>query len=100
MNSLTVIQASQGLAKYLSEKHPEIAKNGVVIGWDGRHNSVDFARLASNAFIAEKIPVYWYAKHAATPLVAYGVTFFKAAAGVMITASHVSSVSARKFHST
>lgn len=88
MNSLTVIQASQGLAKYLSEKHPEIAKNGVVIGWDGRHNSVDFARLASNAFIAEKIPVYWYAKHAATPLVAYGVTFFKAAAGVMITASH------------
>ncbi|KAL2003265.1 hypothetical protein VTN02DRAFT_4475 [Thermoascus thermophilus] len=88
MNELTVIQTSQGLAKYLKEKHSGIAQNGVVIGWDARHNSVRFSILAANAFIAEDIPVYWYAKHAATPLVAYGVSHWKAAAGVMITASH------------
>ncbi|OJJ48690.1 hypothetical protein ASPZODRAFT_1657291 [Penicilliopsis zonata CBS 506.65] len=88
MNSLTVIQASQGLAKYLRNKHPEIASRGVVIGHDARHRSDRFAGLAANAFIAEKIPVWYYKSASPTPLVAFGVTHLRAAAGIMVTASH------------
>lgn len=89
MNSLTVIQASQGLAKYIHTKRPEIASQGVVIGHDARHNSDRFAMLAANAFIALKIPVWFYEQEAPTPLVPFGVNHFKAAAGIMVTASHV-----------
>jgi phosphoglucomutase len=90
MNALTVIQTSQGLATYLITKYPEIVESGVVIGHDARHNSSRFAALASNAFTAKGIRVWWYANLSPTPLVAFGVNLFRAGAGIMITASHVS----------
>ena len=89
MNSLTVIQASQGLAKYIRDKHPDVASDGVVIGHDARYNSAKFAGLAANAFIAQKIPVWYYGQPSITPTVPFGVTRLHAAAGIMITASHV-----------
>ncbi|KAJ5111222.1 hypothetical protein N7532_001757, partial [Penicillium argentinense] len=88
MNSLTVIQASQGLAIYIKTKKPEIAKQGVVIGHDARHNSNQFARLAANAFIALSIPVWFFDQYSPTPMVPFGVNHYKAAAGIMVTASH------------
>ncbi|KAJ6114713.1 hypothetical protein N7486_000491 [Penicillium sp. IBT 16267x] len=88
MNSLTVIQASQGLAKYIRTQRPEIAAKGVVIGYDARHNSRRFAELAANAFIALQIPVYFFSQSSPTPMVPFGINYFKAAAGIMVTASH------------
>ncbi|KAE8356580.1 phosphoglucomutase [Aspergillus coremiiformis] len=88
MNSLTVIQASQGLAKYLKDKHADSASGGVVIGHDARHNSANFAALAANAFISQQIPVWFYSEPSVTPSVPFGVTHLRAAAGIMITASH------------
>lgn len=38
MNDLVIIQTSQGLAKYVESACPK-ASDGVVIGFDGRHNS-------------------------------------------------------------
>jgi phosphoglucomutase len=90
MNCLTVIQTSQGLARYLRSEFPERSEYGVVIGADARRNSDKYARLVANAFLAERIKVYWYAKPCQTPLVAYGTKITGAVAGVMITASHVS----------
>ncbi|KAH8423354.1 phosphoribomutase PRM15 [Aspergillus melleus] len=89
MNSLTVIQASQGLARYLKDKHSDIASGGVVIGHDARYNSAKFAALAANAFIALEIPVWFYPQPSVTPSVPFGVTHLHAAAGIMVTASHV-----------
>ena len=89
MNSLTVIQASQGLAKFLTNKHPERAKAGVIIGHDSRRNSAKFAALAANAFIAEKIPVWHFDQPSITPLVPFAVAQFGTVSGVMVTASHV-----------
>lgn len=96
MNSLTVIQASQGLAKYLKDKHPDSASGGVVIGHDARHNSAKFAALAANAFISQQIPVWFYSEPSVTPSVPFGVTHLKAAAGIMITASHVCFLDSKK----
>ena len=88
MNSLTVIQASQGLAEYLLAVDPANAGRGVVIGYDTRHNSLKFARLTAAAFAGKRFAVYLYEDYVHTPLVPFGVNFFKAAAGIMITASH------------
>ncbi|GKZ87066.1 hypothetical protein CBS63078_1925 [Aspergillus niger] len=88
MNCLTVIQASQGLAMYLKKHHGDIASYGVVIGHDARYNSAKFAALAANAFIAQRIPVWFYSEPSVTPTVPFGVTQLHAAAGIMVTASH------------
>src|SRR3954451_109723 len=47
INCLTVIQASQGVASYLVSSRDA---RSVVIGYDIRHQSSKFARLAANAF--------------------------------------------------
>lgn len=86
LNSLTIIQTSQGLAEYLLKE--ENASAGVVIGYDARHNSKRFAELTAAAFTAKGIPVYWFEDLVHTPMVPFGVKNLHAAAGIMITASH------------
>lgn len=86
LNSLTIIQTSQGLAEHLLKEGKSSA--GIVIGYDARHNSKKFAELASAAFIANGIPVWWYEDLVATPLVPFAVKELSAAAGIMVTASH------------
>jgi phosphoglucomutase len=88
MNSLTVIQASQGLAEYLLKTEDNVKRRGVVIGRDARHNSEKFAQLTAAAFVAKGIKVWWYEDPSHTPLVPFGVRELDAVAGVMITASH------------
>ncbi len=92
INSLTIIQASQGLASYLLKEIPHAANKGVVIGYDARHNSEKFAKLAAAAFVAKQIKVWFYEECVHTPLVPFAVNELQAAAGVMITASHVSNL--------
>ncbi|PCG96119.1 Alpha-D-phosphohexomutase superfamily [Penicillium occitanis (nom. inval.)] len=89
MNSLTVIQASQGLAKFLKATNEKRAiQNGIVIGADARHNSHRFAVLVANAMLALGFKVQWLGSVIHTPLVAWATGHTGAAAGVMITASH------------
>ena len=58
MNDVTVIQASQGLSKYVLDTHG--AGVSVVIGYDGRHNSERFARLAASAFLSQGFTVHLF----------------------------------------
>ena len=89
LNSLTIIQTSQGLAQYLLDAGgTSAASAGVVIGYDGRHNSKKFAELAAAAFIAKEFQVLWYEDLVHTPMVPFAVRELHAAAGVMVTASH------------
>ena len=88
MNSLTVIQTSQGLAEYLLAVVENARSRGVVIGRDARHRSEEFARLSASVFTAKGIRVWWFEDLAHTPLVPFGVCELGAAAGIMITASH------------
>ena len=88
LNSLTIIQTSQGLAEYLLKSYSGAAANGIVVGYDARHNSKKFAELAAAAFIAKGIRVLWYDDLVHTPMVPYGVVNLGAVAGVMVTASH------------
>ena len=88
INSLTVIQITQGLAAHLQKSKPPTAKLRVLIGYDGRRNSRRYASYAAAAFVAKDIQVYLFSNGVHTPLVAFGVRMLQAHAGVMITASH------------
>jgi phosphoglucomutase len=90
MNSLTVLEASQGLASYiLLERDPSHTEPPrVVVGYDARHNSEKFARLAAAAFLEFGLEVLWFGRLVHTPLVPFAVSHYGAVAGIMVTASH------------
>jgi phosphoglucomutase len=88
MNCVTVIQATQGLAAYILEQIPSARHMGVVIGYDARHNSKKFSKLAAAAFVAKNIKVWWCEVPVATPTLPFAVNELRCAAGLMITASH------------
>ncbi|XP_003744897.1 phosphoglucomutase-2 [Galendromus occidentalis] len=88
MNDLVIIQTSQGLAKYLVENIADARKMGVVISFDGRHNSPRFARLTARAFLQLGVKVFLFNRVTPTPYVPFSILHFGAACGVMVTASH------------
>ena len=91
MNSLTVLQASQGLAQYIQDQQHASTGGGplsIVVGHDARYNSEKFARLTAAAFLAKGFRVLWFEKLVHTPMVPFAVKHYSTAAGVMVTASH------------
>ena len=89
MNQLTVLQASQGLCVYLESQFPSGGKErGIVVGYDGRHNSLTFACLTAATFISRGWHVHLFGRMVPTPFVSFAVQHKHAVAGVMVTASH------------
>ena len=90
MNYVTVQQTTQGLSKYLLNIFGEAdcEKRGVIIGYDGRHNSFGFAHITAAVFKFHGIRTYLFDRMVWTPMVPYFTVKFKWVAGVMITASH------------
>ena len=77
---------AQGVADYL--KSIQLANQGVVIGYDHRFASEDFAATAAEVLAANGIHVYLSPKAIPTPMVCFGVLLKKTGGGVIITASH------------
>jgi phosphomannomutase len=90
MNDITVLQTSQGLCAYLEEKEDTLKgkEHGIVIGYDGRYRSLQFAQIVAAVFLYRGFRVYLYSRMCPTPFVPYAILFHHAVAGVMITASH------------
>ena len=82
MNEYVVARASQGLANYIGQG------KSVVIGYDSRIKSNEFARVAAQVFAANGIHVYIWSELLPVPTVSFAVRKYGAKAGVMITASH------------
>ncbi|CAH8830213.1 unnamed protein product [Trichobilharzia szidati] len=88
MNDLTIIQTTQGLLKYSLKVFSNLMSDGIIVGYDARHNSRKWAFIVANVFLNAACKVYLFRDALPTPLVAFGVTHFKTSLGVMVTASH------------
>lgn len=88
MNRYTVAKATRGLADYLKKEHPETFSQGVVIAYDSRNHSADFAKEAARVLTSAGIPVRIFEELEPIPVLSFAVKYFHAAAGVVVTASH------------
>ncbi|MFB9135405.1 phospho-sugar mutase [Vibrio olivae] len=88
MNRLVIQETAAGLGHYLIAQITDARQRGVVIGYDGRPDSKQFAHDTASVLTALGIKVYLTHQVAATPIVAFGVKHFNAAAAVVVTASH------------
>ncbi|HHV98172.1 MAG TPA: phospho-sugar mutase [Clostridiaceae bacterium] len=88
INKYTVRKASQGLANYISKKGQDYKQRGIVIAYDSRHRSYEFALESAKVFAGNGIKAYLFDELRPTPELSFAVRFLNAAAGVVITASH------------
>jgi phosphomannomutase len=88
MNRAIVRATTAALAGWLRDRDPGSPEAGVVIGCDARHRSDEFADEAASVLAGAGIRVHLLPRQQPTPLLAFAVRQLRAAAGVMITASH------------
>lgn len=88
MNIYTVRAASQGLVNSLLKDTFSYKDKSVIIGYDNRHHSKEFALEAAKIFANNAFTVYLYNSVAPIALVSFGVLYTHSLVGVMITASH------------
>lgn len=95
MNRAVVIRAAAGLAAYLNARlDAEQQRSGhrptgrVVVGFDARHRSDEFARDTASVMAGAGIDAMVLPRPLPTPVLAFAVRHLGCHAGVMVTASH------------
>lgn len=88
MNRYTVARAAAGFARYLAGRGEETCRRGVVICYDPRRYSKEFAKTTALIMTGHGIRVRLSDELRPVPMLSFAVRYFGAAGGVMITASH------------
>lgn len=85
MNLYTVGRAALGFISYLRDTKKDAS---IVIAYDSRRLSKEFAELSAGIAAKLGIKVYIFPKVTPTPLLSYAIRYYKASGGIVITASH------------
>ena len=88
MNRAVVRRTTDGLARWLLAHVEDAASRGVVVGYDARRMSREFAEDTVGVLAAHGIASWVFPALGPTPLCAFAVLDREAGAGVMVTASH------------
>ena len=88
MNNYTVARATAGLAEFICSLGENAKKSGVVISYDTRRFSLEFAKKVACVLSAYKIRSFIFEDVHPVPMCSYAIRHLGTIAGVMITASH------------
>lgn len=88
MNKYVIRKVTQGLANYMLKSDTDAKKKGIVIAYDSRIQSDEFAINTALVMAANGIKAYLFESLRATPELSFAVRELGALAGIVITASH------------
>jgi len=88
MNKYVIRKATQGLAECVCDQGPEGMKRGVVIAYDSRKFSPEFALEAALVLAQNGVKAYLFDALRPTPELSFAVRQLHAIAGIVVTASH------------
>jgi len=88
MNIYTVAKVTRGFGQYLLKLNIQNWEKGVVIAYDSRHLSREFAETAAGVLGKMGVMAYLFEELRPTPELSFAVRKLKAAGGIVITASH------------
>ncbi len=88
LNVYTVRKATQGLAKFIEKSGEEAKKRGVVVAYDSRHKSPEFAMEVAATLGAHGITTYVFESLRPTPVLSFAVRNLHTVSGIVLTASH------------
>lgn len=87
LNRYTIRKANLAFARYLL-KHTNALHQGVVIAYDNRHMSKEFAIESARVLAMHNIKAYVFTALRPTPELSFAVRYLGCAGGIVITASH------------
>lgn len=88
MNVFTVKRATQGLAQYIISLGEEAMKRGIVISYDTRRFSSEFAICVAKVLAENGVNAYLFEDVRPVPMCSFAIRHLNAIGAVMITASH------------
>ncbi|MFS0904265.1 phospho-sugar mutase [Priestia aryabhattai] len=88
LNLYMIRKATEGLANYIEENGEKAKKRGVVVAYDSRHKSPEFALEVAKVLGQHDIKTYIFEELRPTPELSFAVRHLGAFAGIVITASH------------
>ena len=88
MNIYTVKRATQGLSEFIKTLGMDAMNRGVVVSYDTRRKSKEFAKAAASVLAKNGIKAYLFNEVHPVPMLSYAVRYLNTIAGIMITASH------------
>ncbi|WP_214807105.1 phospho-sugar mutase [Exiguobacterium sp. s102] len=88
LNTYTVRKAIDGLARYIVEQGEEAMRRGVVVAYDSRYKSEEFAMEIAQVLGHYQIKSYVFDALRPTPELSFAIRYLNTFAGIVITASH------------
>ncbi|GAB6499675.1 phosphoglucomutase/phosphomannomutase family protein [Bacillus sp. UMTAT18] len=88
LNVYTVRKATKGLASFIEKLGEEAKKRGVVVAYDSRHKSPEFAMEVAATLGAHGITTYVFESLRPTPVLSFAVRHLHTVSGIVLTASH------------
>lgn len=88
LNKYMIRKATQGLANYMLKNRKDAKEKGIVIAYDSRIMSVEFALNTALVMAGNGIKTYLFESLRSTPELSFAVRELGALSGIVITASH------------